>query len=81
MTKNTYAIITKKNNKTSTIMKLADEDTFDLKNHEYDYAATVDVPDGLEWPKKFRSKHRLECYEDVYKFIKEMYDAEENKET
>lgn len=80
MTKNTYVIITKKNNKTSTISKLADEENFDLKNPEYDYAAMVDVPEGLEWPKKFRSKRRLECYEDVYKFIQEMYDAEENKE-
>lgn len=78
--KNTYVIITKKNNKTSTIRKLVNDD-FDLKNPEYDYAAMVDVPEGLEWPEKFRSKRRLECYDDVYKFIQEMYDAEENKET
>lgn len=78
---NTYAIITKKNNKTSIIMKLGDEEDFNLRNPEYDYAAMVDVPDGLEWPKKFRSKRRLECYDDVYKFIQEMYDAEEYKET
>lgn len=80
MTNNTYVITTKKHNKTSTIRKLVDDDDFDLKNPEYDYAAMVDVPDGLEWPKQFRSKRRLECYNDVYKFIQEMYDAEENKE-
>ena len=73
----TYAVITKKKNKTTEIRKITENSKFDMKNPEYLYAAEIDVPDGIEWPDKFRTKKRIENFEDCRKFLMEMYDAQE----